>query len=273
MYLPPAWFASNPPPPLPAVLMIGAEFSHPSDWPDTGGALQTLDSFAARHGGNTPVMVFPDSTGSFNNDTECVNGPRGNAADHLTKDVVPYVISKFGVSPDASHWGLAGWSSGGTCALTLAVKYPELFSAFVALDGQLGPNTGTQRQTIARLYGGDADAWAAFDPKTVIEQHGPYQNMAAWLGVSENLAAQHWAPTDGPPEEIADWDPYSEEHAANAKKLCTLLSGYQVECVAVGYSGSHDFQSAGRGFAEALPWLAGVLGTPEVDPVPMPGAG
>ena len=32
--------------------------------------------------------VFVDS-GAFNNDTECVNRVRGNAADHLTKDVAP----------------------------------------------------------------------------------------------------------------------------------------------------------------------------------------
>ena len=37
------------------------------------------------------MLVFVDSGGAFNNDTECVNGTRGNAADHLTKDVVPFM--------------------------------------------------------------------------------------------------------------------------------------------------------------------------------------
>ena len=44
------------------------------------------------------------------------------------------MISKFGVSSDRSNWGIAGWSSGGTCALTLTVTHPELFSAFVDID-------------------------------------------------------------------------------------------------------------------------------------------
>ena len=65
------------------------------------------------------MLVFPDSSGTFSNDTECVNGVRGNAADHLTKDVVPYIISNFGVSRDPANWGIVGWSAGGTCALTL----------------------------------------------------------------------------------------------------------------------------------------------------------
>ena len=80
---------------------------------------------------------------------ECVNGSRGNAADHLTKDVVPYVISNFGVSAAPKNWALLGWSTGGTCALTLSVTHPELFSTFVDLDGQLGPNAGNKEQTIA----------------------------------------------------------------------------------------------------------------------------
>ena len=45
VYLPPAWFSSNPPPQLPAVMAIGAEFSHPSDWPESGGALEITRRF------------------------------------------------------------------------------------------------------------------------------------------------------------------------------------------------------------------------------------
>lgn len=274
VYLPPAWFRSDPPPQLPTVMTLGAEFSHPSDWPQSADAVTTLDRFAAQHRGYTPVVVFPDSSGKFSNDTECVDGPRGNAATHLTKDVVPYLISKFGVSPDAARWGLVGWSSGGTCALMMAVMHPEMFSAFVDLDGQLGPNTGTKRQTIARLFGGDADTWAAFDPKTVVEKRGSYSDNAAWLGVSEDIATEYHRAGDTPPAptDIADWDPYSEEHAANAHKLCLLLSGHNVECAVVGYGGSHDFQSAGSAFATALPWLAGRVDTPEVSRRPLPGA-
>jgi S-formylglutathione hydrolase FrmB len=274
VYLPPAWFQSNPPPRLPAVMMIGAEFSHPSDWPQSGGAAKTLDSFAALHDGHTPVVVFPDSSGKFNNDTECVNGPRGNAADHLTKDVVPFMVSHFGVSRDPSNWGLVGWSSGGTCSLMTAVMHPELFSAFVDLDGQLGPNAGTQRQTIARLFGGDSDAWAAFDPKTVIVKHGSYGDMSGWLGVSDETPTVYRPAGIGPapPEATEGWDPYSEHHADNANKLCLLLSAPGVECAVVPYPGSHDFQSASAGFAASLPWLAGKIGTPNVSRIPMPGA-
>ncbi|MGV0809522.1 alpha/beta hydrolase [Mycolicibacterium setense] len=274
VYLPPSWFASNPPPQLPAVIMMGGEFNHPNDWLQSTDALETLDNFAALHHGNAPIVVFPDTSGKFNNDTECVDGVRGNAAAHLTKDVVPYMISRFGVSPKAENWGLAGWSSGATCSLTTAVRNPEMFSAIVWLDGTLGPNAGTKDQTVARLFGGDQAAWEAFDPKTIITRHGPYDDMAAWLGVAEDTPTVHRdAGTTPPPEvAIAEWDTFSEEHAANANKLCALLSGYNIECSVVGYKGVHSFESAGTAFEAALPWLASTLGTPGVRERPLPGA-
>ena len=277
VYLPPAWFASNPPPRLPAVMMIGAELSHSSDWPESGDALRILNEFALRHHGVTPIGVFPDSTGTFTNDTECVNGPRGNAADHLTKDVIPYVTSHFGVSVDPSHWAVLGWSSGGTCALTLAVMHPELFSAIVDLDGQLGPNAGNKQQTIARLFGGDTRAWAASDPKTVVERNGQYTGMSAWVGVSEPTATTYrpagtyFPAGDALGDRFGDWDTVSEHHADTANQLCKLLSAHGIECAVSSYAGAHDFPSAANGLAAALPWLAGKIGTPRVLPSAMPG--
>jgi hypothetical protein len=38
VYLPPAWYATNPPPRLPTVMMIGGEFNTPADWLRAGNA-------------------------------------------------------------------------------------------------------------------------------------------------------------------------------------------------------------------------------------------
>lgn len=274
VYLPPVWFASDRPPSLPVVMMLGAELSTPSDWLQSGRALGILDSFALQHRGVTPVVVFPDTSGSFMNDTECVNGPRGNAADHLVKEFVPYIVSNFGVSTEAAKWGLVGWSSGGTCSLTLAVSHPELFSTIVDLDGQLGPNAGKKQQTVARLFAGDADAWGAFDPRTIVETRQSYPDLAAWIGVSDGIPTAHWPPGSGSSQldSLKDWDTYSEDHVKTANQLCILLSAHGAGCSVVGYPGGHDFPSAANGFREALPWLAGRLGAPGIPPTPLPGA-
>lgn len=274
VYLPPQWHAASPPPRLPVVMMIGGEFGYPGDWLDAGGAQQIIDDFAAENGGDAPVLVFVDAEGEFRNDTECVNGSRGNAADHLTKDVVPYIVNNFGVSPDPANWGIVGWSSGGTCALTLSVMHPELFSAFVDIDGELGPTAGNKQQTIARLFGGDADAWSAFDPRTVITRHGFYQGMSAWFAVTGDTPTVYRPAhdTNAVPAAEPDQNPSPSNHAEVANSLCSVASSYGIECAAVGHSGKHDFSSAAYAFAQALPWLAGRIDTPGVPKTSLPGA-
>jgi hypothetical protein len=155
----------------------------------------------------------------------------------------------------------------------LAVTHPELFNAIVDLDGQLGPNAGKKQQTIARLFGGDADAWAAFDPRTVVQAHSHYSTLAAWIGVSAPIPTTHRQGAGGAPQydSSSDWDTYSEDHSKTGNQLCELLSGHGIECSVMGYPGGHDFPSAAAGFSAALPWLAGRLGTPGVHPTPLPG--
>lgn len=278
VYLPPAWFAhpGPTPPQLPTVMMIGGEFNTPADWLRAGNAATTIDDFAIAHGGNAPVFVFVDSGGAFNNDTECVNGTRGNAADHLTKDVVPYIVSHFGVSAKPSNWGIVGWSMGGTCALDLTVMHPELFSSFVDIAGDFGPDTGTKAQTIARLFGGDAKAWAAFDPATVITKHGRYSGVSGWFDISsDSLPPRHRsapvAETGGATTNGQQTTARSEQTAA-AESLCHLGRANGIDCAIVAQPGRHDWPFASRAFTAALPWLAGRLGTPGVPRIPLPNA-
>ncbi|MDO3638009.1 alpha/beta hydrolase [Mycolicibacterium arseniciresistens] len=248
VYLPPAWYASNPPPPLPTVMMIGGEFNTPADWLRAGDAVKTVDDYAAAHRGFAPVLVFVDSGGTFNNDTECVNGSRGNAADHLTKDVVPYMERTFGVSADRTRWGIVGWSMGGTCAVDLSVMHPEMFSAFEDIAGDLGPNAGDRQQTIARLFGGNAAAWADWDPTTVMTRHGGYTDVAGWFDI--NTAAN--------------------DQLAAANSLCGLGTAHGIACAVHVQPGKHDWPFAAQAFSIALPWLAGQLETPASAPSPLP---
>lgn len=269
VYLPPAWFTGATPPDLPAVVMAGGEFGHPTDWPTSGQARASADAFAAAHDGNAPVLVFVDTSGEFSNDTECVNGVRGNAADHLTEDVVPFVESHFGTSTDPSRWGFVGWSAGGTCALLTTLRHPELFSTFVDVDGELGPTAGSREQTVARLFGGDAAAFAAFDPASVMTAHGSYTGVAGWFAVS-TAGPTVYHPAGGiPPDPPGDTDP--ENHLAVASYLCSLASSNGIACSVVPAADAHDFGGAARAFAAALPWLAGRLGTPSAPVLPLPG--
>ena len=275
VYLPPAWFAKNAAP-LPTVMMIAGEFNTPADWLRIGNVASLFDSFAAAHGGYTPVFAFVDTGGSFNNDTECVNGPRGNVADHLTKDVVPYMTSTFGVSAKAANWGVVGWSMGGTCAVDLTVMHPELFSAFVDIAGDMGPNAGTKDQTIARLYGGSAAEWAAFDPATVMAKHGPYQGVSGWFDISSDAPnkQQHGGHMGAEGVGVGGRDgagnPGDQTQAAQA--LCALGNSQGIDCAVESQPGKHDWPFAVNAFALSLPWLAGQIGTPGAPRIALPAS-
>ncbi|WP_374023572.1 alpha/beta hydrolase [Mycobacterium sp. HNNTM2301] len=275
VYLPPAWFNSNPPPRLPAVMMISSAFNTPADWLGPGGAFTAIDNFAAAHRGFSPVLVFVDPTGSFDNDTECVNGSRGNAADHLTKDVIPFMVSNFAVSADRANWGVAGWSMGGTCAVDLAVMHPELFSAFVDIAGDRSPNVGPKDQTIAKLFDGNRTAWAAFDPLTVIARHGRYTGLSGWFDVPGSSEPRNVAeeanPTSGAVGTDPAANPEGQDAAANA--LCAAASANGISCAVVSQPGKHDWPFAAQAFTAALPWLASTLGTPAAEPVQLPERG
>ena len=263
VYLPPAWYSTNPPPSLPAVMMIGGQFNTPADWIRQGNAAAMIDRFAAAHNGYSPVFVFVDTGGAFHNDTECVNGPRGNVADHLTREVVPFIIQTFDVSPRSSSWGIVGWSMGGTCAMDLTVMHPEMFTSFIDIAGDLRPAAGTTKQTIARLFGGDASAWAAFDPVSVMTRHGRYRDVAGWFLVSSNASQPA---TGGDAHTDAD----AQTEAADT--LCALGRIHGIACAVRAVPGMHNWPFAQEAFSSSLVWLAGQVGTPSVPRSALPGA-
>jgi S-formylglutathione hydrolase FrmB len=278
VYLPPAWFAGATPPKLPVVIMIAGEFNTPADWMRSGNIMPVIDGYTGTHGGQSPIFVFVDVGGSFNNDTECVNGPRGNAADHLTKDVRPYVISEFGASAAAANWGVLGWSMGGTCAVDLTVMHPDLFSTFVDIGGDVGPTSGTKAQTIQRLYAGDAGKWETFDPRTVMAKHGPYSGIVGWFAdttkpanadeLFKRFSGGKFGDKGDQPDARLGFGGHDQYRAPDpeseraADELCDAARKVNIECSVHRTVAFHSWQFAAGAFADALPWLAGHLGAP-----------
>jgi S-formylglutathione hydrolase FrmB len=164
---------------------------------------------------------------------------------------------------------------GGTCAVDLTVMHPELFRTFVDIEGDLTPNTGTKAQTIAGLFGGNADAWAAFDPTTVISRHGRYTGVSGWFAISSGSPAPHRDLTivDSAAMALAGHGAAADpgNPAAAAASLCGLGRANGIDCAVVSQPGKHDWPTASTAFATALPWLAGQLGAPGTPRTPLPG--
>ena len=241
VYLPPIWFRGARPPVLPVVEMIAAQHAAPDNWVRIGNAVRTSNAFALRHDGRAPILVFVDATGGFNNDTECVNGPHGNAEDYLVKDIPRFVAATFNASRDPDRWAVLGFSMGGTCAIGLVVEHPTTIGHFVDISGDLTPNTGDKAQTIAGLYGGSVAAWNAHDPLTVMARHGRY------CGISGRFV-------DGSGEKL---------HAQQGYQLSSAGRGVGITSRVVLLPGGHTWQFASNAFAHVLPWLSTELNLPD----------
>ena len=142
--------------------------------------------------------------------------------------------------------------------------HPDIFSTFEDIAGDLTPNSGNKAQTIARLFGGNAAAYAAFDPMTVITRHGPYAGVAGWFDI--NGPAQSSPPRPVVVNAAANLN----DQTAAANSLCATGSAEGIKCAVVARPGKHDWPFAARAFAAALPWLAGQLGTPGLAALPLP---
>jgi S-formylglutathione hydrolase FrmB len=235
-YLPPAYFTpagSR----LPVIIMLAGTPGGTVQWPTSGRAISTTDAYAATHHGLAPILVFVDENGSATGDTECVNGPHGNAETYLTVDVPAFVTQHLGVRQVADRWAVAGFSEGGTCALDLTLVHPNLFHHFVDLAGDDRPTLGNPQRNRTVLFGGSAIALRDHDPDHLLLAHR-YRAVSCWFaaGVNDN------------------------RHLMGARRLALEASraGLRVHLF-TGVSG-HNWQFASAAFAQVLPSLCTELG-------------
>ncbi|MEN3321699.1 MAG: hypothetical protein V7643_5101, partial [Mycobacterium sp.] len=126
----------------------------------------------------------------------------------------------------------------------------------------LTPNSGNKAQTIKRLFGGNAAAFAAFDPTTVITRHGPYSGVAGWFDINGPTQSSR-------PRNVVNAAANPNDQTAAANSLCATGSANGIKCAVVTQPGKHDWPFAAHAFAVGLPWLAGQLGTPGVSVIPL----
>jgi S-formylglutathione hydrolase FrmB len=236
VYLPPAWF-TLPHPRLPVIVLLAGTPGLTSDWTRAAFADRTADSYAAAHGGLAPILVLADHNGSNLGDSECVDGPRGAAESYLTIDVPRFVMEHFQTATGGNHWAVAGLSEGGTCAVMLSLRHPDVFGTFGDFSGDLAPNMGGPGRTARLLYGGDTSQIARHDPLQLLASR-PAPAVAGWFEVGEE---------DHRPRRCT-------ERLARA----AVAAGLDVQLMV--RHGRHSFPFWGASFRHSLPWLAQHVG-------------
>lgn len=185
IYLPPAAYAETPPE-LPVVIALAGQPGEPADLFRAARLDTLLDRIAAQHDGVAPIVVVPDQLGDPTQNPMCVDGPLGNSESYLATDVPDWIRSSLPVSPDRADWTIAGFSQGGTCAFQLGAGHPELFGSFLDIAGEEGPTLGSEEETVERGFGGDAQAYRAALPQTLLEAGGPFPDTVALFAAGEH---------------------------------------------------------------------------------------
>jgi enterochelin esterase-like enzyme len=84
------------------------------------------------------VVIIPDPSGNprVGHDSECVDEVNGHSNDtYLSADIRNWALHTLHVNPDRKAWTLAGWSSGGYCALNIAARHPQWYATAASVSG------------------------------------------------------------------------------------------------------------------------------------------
>jgi enterochelin esterase-like enzyme len=99
------------------------------------------------------VMMRPTPTSVMPKDTECTDVPGGpQVLSFYTQDVPEALMSTYRVLSGPHAWGVMGDSTGGYCAVKLAMKASDRFTAAVSMAGYFFPRQDWQT---GDLYAGN----------------------------------------------------------------------------------------------------------------------
>ena len=204
VYLPPS-YRSSPTRRYPVLYYLHGLGGNERNWIDQGGLSRTLDSLASA-GKPEAIVVMPDGDDGWYTtwnllidaaicraDTArresaasyCVPWPHYD--DYIARDIVSHVDGRYRTRAMRGGRAIAGLSMGGYGAISLALAYPEVFSAAASHSGVLSPrligpkpytppptyasdsaglrmSAGPLWRWMAPAFGRDTIGWTARDP-------------------------------------------------------------------------------------------------------------
>ncbi|WP_421110392.1 alpha/beta hydrolase [Streptomyces sp. NEAU-S77] len=202
---------------------------------------QTAGDLIRRGTVQPAVIVMVRPTIAPPRDTQCVDVPGGPRAEtYFAKDLPEALARHYRIGHDPSAWGVLGYSSGGTCALQLAMRHPRVYSAAAALSPDYrvvnDPTTGD-------LFGG-----------------GP---------AGERRMREHdlmWRLRNLPRPEVSVLVASSRRgesnYGATRSFLAAVRPPMRAESIILD-RGSHNFRTWRRELPTALRWMSGQLTFPQ----------
>ncbi|MFD4396426.1 alpha/beta hydrolase [Kitasatospora sp. NPDC058397] len=101
------------------------------------------------------IVVMARPTVAPPRDTECVDVPGGPRAETwFTKDLPEALRTAYRTGRSAASWSVFGYSTGGSCALRLAMRFPNVYGSGVGLHSEY--KVKEDQFTGGDLFAGDA---------------------------------------------------------------------------------------------------------------------
>ncbi|MFJ5922925.1 alpha/beta hydrolase [Kitasatospora sp. NPDC092948] len=185
------------------------------------------------------VLVLMRPSPAMPRDTECEDVPGGPQSDRYFSEDVPSALrSSYRIAQGPGSLGVIGNSTGGYCALKLAMRHPDVFSAAVSLSGYY---KAAEDPTTGDLFGGDQQRREEADLSWRLA-HLPAPGTALLVGGSREGDGDYFAET--------------ERFRAAAKGTATTVSAITLD------TGGHNFNTWSRMLPASLGWLGGHLADP-----------
>jgi S-formylglutathione hydrolase FrmB len=178
------------------------------------------------------ILVMLRPTVAPPRDTECVDVPGGPQTEtFFAEDLRQAVSGAYRVGTEPRNWGLIGNSTGGYCALKLALHHPQRFAAGAGLSAHY---KAAEDPTTGDLFHGDAQARSRANLLWSLD-HLP-QGRSSFLVTSSRQG-------EGNLKETRE---FIERVKAPARVSSIILD-----------SGGHNYNTWRREIPPALEWLSG----------------
>ena len=98
---------------------------------------ERLESLFSKKAMPELIVVMPDCMTRFGGSQYINSEGTGRYEDHLIKELIPFIDSRYLTLAKREHRAVMGKSSGGYGALVLGMRYPEIFSSIACHSGDM----------------------------------------------------------------------------------------------------------------------------------------
>jgi S-formylglutathione hydrolase FrmB len=246
---------------------------------------ETADKDTAAGATREMILVNPDAFTVYDGSMYSNSPTTGDWEDYIAEDLVSYIDSHYRTVSDRNSRGLAGHSMGGYGTVRIAMKHPEVFSAFYAMSscclmndpqpaGKSGGDDGASKLLAApgmkKAMSAQAAAWAPnpMNPPLFFdlpEKQGQFQPLVAakWVANSPLVMVDQYVPSLKKYRAIALDVGLQDPLLATNTQLEQALTRLRVAHTFETYEGTHISRVKDRFETKVLPFFSANLTFPE----------